>query len=424
MTKLKTRPALDVTTGVLRQDLMSISLENISFGYIPGRLLFSEIKPLKVRQGDVVAVVGTHGSGKSTFLRLLADRLNPDSGYLFMPSHLRSVFVSGQPIMLNASVWKNLTYGDPDMQDAGMVKGILRELKMHSVLEILELDLTMPTSAIVDGAPALQDKENSRTLMLSGYSPLLGQGDQGEDEEAQGQQHIKIEAQEVSSQQWLNTITYSEKVMISLARALIMNPEVLILYRPFHHFDQSTAENLMQVLLHHHSNRGLCLPEELADVRRPRTVFFTPETSLQARKAHAIWQIDHINKTVYKVHPDGLNESFMPPASAEELAEREKAALEERLRPSWPVPVRDSAKEHAAPKSLVPNIQVNVNSSAASGSKGIQQPSSKSLLAPSKPMLRSAKSSDSVGGVSALSVGGLSTLSTISLATVMSKRDD
>eukprot|EP00930_Biecheleria_cincta_P072845 TRINITY_DN6018_c0_g1_i1.p1 TRINITY_DN6018_c0_g1~~TRINITY_DN6018_c0_g1_i1.p1 ORF type:complete len:906 (-),score=152.00 TRINITY_DN6018_c0_g1_i1:183-2900(-) len=413
MMKLRSRPALDTETGVLRQDLMPITVDDISFAYIPGKNLFADIKPLKARQGDVVAVVGTHGSGKNTFLRLIADRLNPDNGYLFMPSHLRSLFVSGQPIMLNASVWKNLTYGDPDMQDTAMVKGILRELQMDSILQLLERDTTVPETVAVDVQPALPLTGDSRTLSLTGYSPLLlGQDGQEECEEEQGLKHVEAEAQEISSQQWLNTITYSERVKISLARAFIMNPEILILYRPFHHFDQSTAENLMQVIQQHHRNRGLCLPEELASMRRPRTVFFSPETLEQACEANVLWQIDHIQKKVFQIQPEGLNPSFQP-ASASELAEREKAALAERLRLRGTLRVGDSAKAEKAPKPLVPSIHVSGSSGASASNAlpkaGTQQPPSKTLLAPPKPKLRPSKSSDSVGGMSSMSTSSQTT---------------
>lgn len=36
---------------------------------------------------------------------------------------------------------------------------------------------------------------------------------------------------------WLDGLTYTEKVKLHLSRALIMNPEVIVLQRPLHHYD-------------------------------------------------------------------------------------------------------------------------------------------------------------------------------------------
>eukprot|EP00930_Biecheleria_cincta_P047101 TRINITY_DN32589_c0_g1_i1.p1 TRINITY_DN32589_c0_g1~~TRINITY_DN32589_c0_g1_i1.p1 ORF type:complete len:827 (-),score=142.55 TRINITY_DN32589_c0_g1_i1:24-2504(-) len=329
MEKLKVQPPLDPKSGKLRQDRMCIIMEGVSFGYLPSKMLFSEIKSLSAEQGQIIAVVGPHGSGKNTFLRIIADRLNPETGYLFIPSHLRSLFVSGQPIMLNASLWKNLTYGVPEMKDTETVVSILKELSMESILELLKKDTTVPKQTEVSIAPSVPTTADSRTLGVTSYAPLLGEEPHDGDEEAQGARHVANEAEEVQSQQWLTTITYSERVKICLARALIMNPEILILYRPFHHFDASTSTHLLQVIKKHHSNRGLCLPTESANARRPRSIFFSPETLDQAAEADVLWQIDHIQRTVFKIGLEELNASFMP-ESAIQLGGQQKAALMER----------------------------------------------------------------------------------------------
>eukprot|EP00930_Biecheleria_cincta_P072846 TRINITY_DN6018_c0_g2_i1.p1 TRINITY_DN6018_c0_g2~~TRINITY_DN6018_c0_g2_i1.p1 ORF type:complete len:930 (-),score=128.93 TRINITY_DN6018_c0_g2_i1:71-2725(-) len=411
MLNLRSQPPLHPETGVLRQDLMSITLEGICFGYTPGKMLFEDVKLLTAEQGQIIAVVGPHGSGKNTFLRLISDRLNPDNGYLFVPSHLRSLFVSGQPIMLNASVWKNLTYGDPDTKDVDMVRGILQELGMDSILELLQNDTTVPEMVAINIEPTIAESGDgsSRTLGLTSYAPLLGGQQAEEDEHAQGLKHIQHEAEEVSSQQWLKTITYSEKVKISLARALIMNPEILILYRPFHHFDHSTAERLLEVIKRHHSNRGLCLPEELASTRRPRSIFFSPETLEQAAEAHVLWQIDHIHRTVFEIGVEDLNASFMP-ASAQQYHDAQKATLLDKLaaRAGLPLRVGDSAAAQGPPKAL----------STISENRRPDVPKAliKAPWAPPRNGFGFAKSSDSVSGTS-----GVST--TNSPSTTLSARD-
>ncbi|CAJ1425225.1 unnamed protein product, partial [Effrenium voratum] len=117
---------------------------------------------------------------------------------------------------------------------------------------------------------------------------------------------------ETSKKLWMEPLTYTEKVKVSLARALIMNPDLLVLHRPFHHFDLATADDVLAVIKAHHANRGACLPVDDKNSRRPRCVVFSPETVEQARQAHILWQIDHIDKTVREVHRQELNSRFEP----------------------------------------------------------------------------------------------------------------
>ena len=57
----------------------AIRMERLSFGYTPDRLLFKDLD-LTIDSGDKVAVIGYNGRGKTTFLKLLAGRLQPLAG--------------------------------------------------------------------------------------------------------------------------------------------------------------------------------------------------------------------------------------------------------------------------------------------------------------------------------------------------------
>ena len=55
----------------------------------------------KVEQGDVVGIIGKNGAGKSTFLRLSAGILSPDTG---------TVAIDGRPVYENPIVKKEIFY--------------------------------------------------------------------------------------------------------------------------------------------------------------------------------------------------------------------------------------------------------------------------------------------------------------------------
>jgi phospholipid/cholesterol/gamma-HCH transport system ATP-binding protein len=61
------------------QDLIEIS--DLSFGYVPDRLILRDIS-LRIPRGQVVALMGGSGCGKTTVLRLIGGQLKPTRGTL------------------------------------------------------------------------------------------------------------------------------------------------------------------------------------------------------------------------------------------------------------------------------------------------------------------------------------------------------
>merc|ERR1712113_1299464 len=92
--------------------------------------------------------------------------------------------------------------------------------------------------------------------------------------------------------EWYACLNYTERCKMSLARALIMNPEVALFQRPFQHYPDFHDKTLMKVFKKHCKNRGFCLPKDDIGFRRPRTLFFSPESTKQAAQADVAWQMD------------------------------------------------------------------------------------------------------------------------------------
>ena len=74
---------------------------------------------------------------------------------------------------------------------------------------------------------------------------------------------------------WMSQLSYTDRARINLARALITNPEVLVVHKPALFFDDGDAKLVLDLLREHVDERGLELPKEGKRHRRPRTVFFT-----------------------------------------------------------------------------------------------------------------------------------------------------
>lgn len=239
-------------------------------------------------------MVGAHGSGKSTLLRLLGHKTFPKEGAIFIPTHLRILHVSQQPMLLGLSAWRNLVFGRPHATPS-RVKAICEELGMPQTLEMIRKELG-----------ALCATETGRSRTDTGWDNFHNdQPDIAEDNEEDDKQSDDDSDEE----NWQERLSSTEIAKIHLARALIMNPEVMVLHRPLYSYDTPVANNIVRIISKHVENRGFHLSEDGRARRRPRTVFFTPTSLDQAEKADIVWRVTD-SKTVEPIDKTLLHMDF------------------------------------------------------------------------------------------------------------------
>mmetsp|Transcript_57538 Transcript_57538/g.134777 ORF Transcript_57538/g.134777 Transcript_57538/m.134777 type:complete len:975 (-) Transcript_57538:79-3003(-) len=249
------------------QDLIQIYADNISFAYpvrTGGGIDLFQNASFMIPQGQLVAVAGPKGSGKKTLLELLAGILLP-TGHtkLFVPPHLRVLHVSKDPQMLpEISLFENLTFGPSDGQDEEpeRVIAICRRLGIsNDALQLVETSLSQQgqlKKAKAAKALRQQPQKNPATVSGSAESSALR------------------ELQEQSMNQE-NSLPFTDKCLLHLARAFVMNPEVLILHKPLEHFDNIFARRVVEILREFVDSRGLEKPRNTLHLRSPRTCIFS-----------------------------------------------------------------------------------------------------------------------------------------------------
>lgn len=108
-----------------------LTFEDVSFTFARGAGVLNEFC-LDVRAGEVVAIVGSSGGGKSTIADLVVRQLDPDRGRILLDGHdLRSLrledlrrlvaVVDQEPFVFNASIAENLRYAQPAADDAAVL---------------------------------------------------------------------------------------------------------------------------------------------------------------------------------------------------------------------------------------------------------------------------------------------------------------
>jgi tungstate transport system ATP-binding protein len=161
--------------------------------------LVLEIKNLAVEKGEVLSIVGPNGTGKSSFLLTLARLLQPESGQLFWDGQLfkeqsdltyrrRIALVLQEPLLLDVSVFENIAIG---LRYRGAPSAEIKDKANHWLKRM--------------GIESLRKRPGAK---LSG----------------------------------------GEAQRVSLARAFVLNPELLLLDEPFSALDSPTRLRLLDDL--------------------------------------------------------------------------------------------------------------------------------------------------------------------------------
>ncbi len=101
-----------------------IEFEHVSFGYTPERTVLTDVS-LCVRPGQVAAIVGATGAGKTTIISLIPRFYDPSAGTVkiddidirrFQQKSLRRQisFVLQETLLFHSTVWQNIAYGKPE----------------------------------------------------------------------------------------------------------------------------------------------------------------------------------------------------------------------------------------------------------------------------------------------------------------------
>ena len=168
---------------------------------------------LSIEEGERIGLVGRNGSGKTTFLRILAGLQSPDSGDV---SRRRDVVVSYLPqdFVLDAekSVYENIRVGGQHVLDLiAEFESLPLDSKRHQELE--------------DRIQRLEGWTLDRRIEMA-------------------MSHLNCPA----GDRRIDTLSGGEKRRVAMCRAIVSRPDLLILDEPTNHLDPESIEWLAEFL--------------------------------------------------------------------------------------------------------------------------------------------------------------------------------
>jgi subfamily B ATP-binding cassette protein HlyB/CyaB len=210
-----------------------VRFEHVGFRYrVDGAEVLHDLS-FSVPAGQIVGIVGPSGSGKSTIAKLMQRLYVPETGHIFVdgadlamvdPSWLRRQIgvVLQESVLFNRSVRDNIALADPAMH----IERIIAAAQLAGAHEFI---LEMP----------------------EGYDTMIGERG--------------------------NSLSGGQRQRIAIARALVMDPRILI-------FDEATSA------LDYESERAI--QQNMQQITRGRTVFIIAHRLSTVRGADRIITID------------------------------------------------------------------------------------------------------------------------------------
>ena len=199
--------------------MISTSDISLSFGK---RVLFKDVN-VKFTPGNCYGLIGANGSGKSTFLKILAGELEADKGQVIVPSGMRMAVLAQ-----NRHAYDDYTVLHTVIRGHGALYTIMKERE----------DLYSKAH--------LTDEEGMRVGELEGEFAEMG-GYESESEAATLLAGLGID--EGLNDKKMGEIEDDIKVRVLVAQALFGNPDILLLDEPTNHLDIESIRWLEDFLL-------------------------------------------------------------------------------------------------------------------------------------------------------------------------------
>ena len=225
----------------------NVEIEHLRFGYTPGKVVIKDFS-LKTERGDVVAIVGHTGAGKTTMINLLMRFYDADSGTIKIDGRditkvtrasLRRAFtmVLQDTWLFSGTIYENVAYGSGDVSRED-VERVCRAAKIHSFISRLPdgYDTVLTDNAVNISKGQKQLLTIARAMLLS--SPMLILDEATSNVDTRTELHIRQAMEELMCGKTCFVIAHRLSTIKHAKTIIVMNEGDVV--------EQGTHEELME----------------------------------------------------------------------------------------------------------------------------------------------------------------------------------
>ncbi len=233
----------------------NIEFKNVTFSYDHREPVLRDLS-FRVRPGGHVAIVGPSGVGKTTLLSLILRFYKPASGEICFDGHpaafyelsslrQRIGYVSQSTLLLSGSIMENIRYGSPEAADEDVVR-VAQAAGIHYFIQSLP--------------DKYETKLGERGVNLSG----------------------------------------GQKQRLSIARALLKDPDILILDEPTSALDPHTEKSIFESLPKVIKDKTLLIvSSRLSTIKKTEHILLLNESRLIATGTHeSLWKTNEYYRSL------------------------------------------------------------------------------------------------------------------------------
>ena len=196
-----------VTTNPSASSSTAIEFRSVEKRYGQGPVIVDDFS-LSAARGDFIALIGPSGCGKSTLLKLVAGLSPVTRGELIFSKSSASNLITQATTLVSDSTHDDLAYV---FQEPTLLPWLTVAQNVALPLDLRRVPLTQRTTLVSDA------------LALVGLTPR--------------------------SEYYPRQLSGGQKMRVSIARALVLSPQILLLDEPFGALDEMTRDHLNEELL-------------------------------------------------------------------------------------------------------------------------------------------------------------------------------
>lgn len=221
----------------------NVEFKNVFFSYDGVRPILQDLN-FNVKAGEMIGLVGSSGGGKSTITKLIARFYDVNGGQILIDGHpLKDLEMGGyrkqvgmvlqEPYLFHGSIWDNIAYGVPNA----------------SAKEVIE-------------AAKIANAHNFIGRLHLGYDTVIGERG--------------------------HTLSGGERQRISIARAVLANPRILILDEATSAVDTETERKIQDALDKLIEGRTVfAVAHRLSTLRKADRIFVIGKGSITEQGTHS-----------------------------------------------------------------------------------------------------------------------------------------